>query len=111
MQCIAIQAHFPHITPGLFHGLLDRNGHLTGFAQPIPDTAVAIANNCQSGEAEDTSTFDNFCYPTNRNQFLLKSVSGCILNVLISHFLILELQARFTRCLSNSLYTPVIFKP
>src|SRR5690606_14848416 len=118
MNRVAIQVDLNHVAARRLHRFLDSCRHLACLTAAEAHFALAVADNGQSGEAENTTTLDHFRNPIDLYQFFLVAVTRLALFISISAFLFvlrhrfkpLEFQAAFAGCVSQSFHTAVIFK-
>src|SRR5258706_4612635 len=107
-----LQRLFDHLASRFFHYFLDCNRHFLRFALAHADTAVAIANYRQRCETHDTTTLNDLRYTVDRDHFFAHAIIRLVALHLRLHFchddLSLELQAGFTRGISQHLDATVI---
>ncbi len=60
VQGAVVQLNLVQVATSLFHCLLNGGRNFTGLTVTVTYTAVTITNHGQSGEGEDTTTFNNF---------------------------------------------------
>ena len=74
VNCSVFQRNFSHISPSFFHGLLNSSWHFLGFALAHANATVAITDNRQRCETEDSTTLNNFSHAIDRDHFFLQTI-------------------------------------
>ena len=64
-----------HVSAGLFHRLLNRHRHFSRLAVTEANLAVAVTDDTQRREAEDSTTFDHFGHTIDGYQFFKQAVA------------------------------------
>jgi hypothetical protein len=111
-----LQRHLDHVAAGFFHGLLHGSGHFLGFALAHANAAIAVAYHGQCSETEDTAALDHFGDAVDRDHLFAQAVFRDLhlaLSLNFSHSVFrvrLELQAGFTRSISQRLDAAVVRK-
>ena len=104
-----VQVHLDHVAARRLHGLLDGNRDLAGLAAAEADLAVAVADNRQGGETEDTATLDHFRHAVDLDQLLLEVAFLLLLFLIVkSHISTLEFQSTFTGGVGQGLDASVV---
>ena len=79
-----------HRVTSAIHRLGNGLRHFAGLARTHADAAVAVANNRQSGESENTTTLNNLRDAVNRNhlfdQTVVLFVDHLVFSLNLSHF-------------------------
>src|SRR5690606_35217785 len=74
VQATVAQRHLDHVAAGLLHGLLHGHGHFTRLAFAHAHAAIAITDDGECGETEDTTALDHLGHAVDRDHPLAKTV-------------------------------------
>src|SRR6056297_198399 len=79
-QCALVQRNLLHVSPGLFHRLLNGERDFTCLAVTEPDLAVPVADHAQGGEAELTPALDHLGHAVDSYQLLDEIVGSFVVS-------------------------------
>ena len=93
MNRTALQADLGHLATSLFHCLLDCNRHFAGLTLTHANAAIAVTNDSQSCETENTAALNHLGNTINRDHLFahaiitLFSLLRLLVSFRFSHFL------------------------
>jgi hypothetical protein len=88
---------------------LDCDWHFTRFTAAKTHFSVAVTDNCQGSETENTATLNHFCHTVDLHQFFLQVALLLLLSlIVIRHIDTLEFQSTFTSGIGQGLDPSVV---
>src|SRR5690554_767494 len=106
LQRGAVKGDVYHVLASSFHRFLDGYRNFPSLTTTETNASFAITHYSQCGEGKNTAAFNNLGDSIDLNQLFLELRRLLFVNAHLLH--LLELQASFTGCVGQSLYTAVI---